>query len=333
MKAVLLTRYGGPSAVSLGEASKPVVGPRDVLVEVHAASVNPLDFKIRQGALRLIRRFRLPTVMGNDLAGTVVAKGSEVRRLKVGDKVFARVAKERLGALAEYAAVDESFCALKPQRLMMEEAAAVPLAALTAWQALHEELKILHGQKLLIPAGAGGVGTFAVQMARLAGVKVASTASGRGLDLVRSLGANLVVDYKNEVLKDRVEVLDAVFDTLGGKDLEQAFGLVRPGGAICSIAGIPEPQTARKMQAGMVLRSAFWLASRSLRTRARRAGVSYSYLFMRPDGEQLQHIGQLIDQGSLRVVVDQVFPFSEALEALAYVESGRAKGKVVIKIK
>lgn len=328
-----MTGYGTNDVVEQREMPRPVVGPRDVLIEVHAASLNPLDFKIREGKLRLIRRFPLPAILGNDLAGKVVEVGPAVTRFRPGDPVFARVGKDKLGAFAELAAVDEAFCAPKPASLSMEEAAGVPLVALTAWQALHEELGLRAGQKIFVPAGAGGVGGFAIQFAKLAGATVATTASPAGKALVEKLGADVVVDYRSERFEDRLSGYDAVFDTLGGDSLERSFGILRPDGVVCSIAGAPEPGTAEKMGAGLLVKLLFRLASVRPRRLARKAGVTYRYLFMRPDGEQLAAIGKLVDEGRVRVTIDRVFPFAEAKEALAYLETGRAKGKVILAVK
>jgi alcohol dehydrogenase len=328
-----MTGYGKNDMVERREMPEPEVGPTDVLVEVHAASVNPLDFKIRDGKLRLIRRMKFPAVIGNDLAGTVKRVGSRVTRFRVGDPVFARVDKDRLGAFAELAVIDERNGARKPASLSMAQAAAVPLVALTAWQALHEDLKLARGEKIFIPAGGGGVGSLAIPFAKLAGATVATTASPASEALVRHLGADVVVDYRSQRFEEVLRDYDAVFDTMGGDSLWRSFRILKRGGRICSIAGLPEPGTARQLGGGLAMRALFWLISLKLRRRAREHGVRYSYLFMRPDGEQLAAIGQLVESGKVPVTIDRVFPFAQAADALAYVETGRAKGKVIIQIR
>jgi alcohol dehydrogenase len=333
MRALVMTRYGRNDVVELREQPSPVPGPNDVLIEVHAAALNPIDYKIRLGQLRLIRKLTLPAVLGNELAGVVVGKGTAVTRFALGDEVYARVDKDRLGAFAEYAVVSEGCCALKPKSLSMAEAAAVPLAALTALQALREDLGVAAGYRLLIPAGAGGVGTFAIQLAKILGAHVATTASSAGRELVQKLGADVVIDYRNERFEDRLRDLDGAFDTLGGDELVRQFSVVRRGGRICSIAGVPEPGTADRIGASPAVRKLFWLASWATRRRAAQAGVTYIYLFMRPDGAQLAELAALIDAGRLRVVIDRVFPFAQGQAALAYLETGRAKGKVVLSMK
>jgi NADPH:quinone reductase-like Zn-dependent oxidoreductase len=293
--------------------------------------VNPVDFKFRQGKLRVILRPKLPFVLGNDLAGEVIAVGRDVKRFRVGDRVFARVAKNRGGAFAEEACVDDDYAALMPRELDFTAAAAVPLAGLTALQALRDELGVKPGQRVFISGGAGGVGTFAIQIAKWLGAHVTTTASNQGEALVRSLGADEVINYTTQDISKAGRIFDAGFDLIGGKTLELMFEVMRPGAKIVSIAAVPEPQTAMKDLGGSrALSALFWIASFGIRWRARRAGVSYRYLFMHPSGSDLAQLGELIERGTLKVIVDKIYPFAKVSEALAYVESGRAKGKVVV---
>lgn len=331
MRAYVLTRYGGPEGSLLMDVPAPTPGPRDILVQVEAAGLNPVDFKFREGKLRAILRPRLPLVLGNELAGEVVAVGDAVERFRMGDRVFARVAKDRAGAFAEQACVDEDYAALMPGNLDFTATAAVPLAGLTALQALRDELAIKPGQRVFISGGAGGVGTFAIQIAKWLGAHVTTTASKRGEALVRSLGCDEVIDY---TVRDVFSVegrFDAGFDLIGGKTLDQMFKIMKPGATIVSVAGMPEPQTAlRDLGRGRALAALFWLISLGVRSRARRAGVGYRYLFMHPSGSDLALLAELIEQGKLKVIVDRTYPFAEIAEALDYVEGGRAKGKVVV---
>src|ERR1700758_3998151 len=313
------------------DISPPTMRPGDILVEVRAAGLNPVDFKFRQGKLRAILRPKLPLVLGNELAGEIVAVGSDVKRFRVGDRVFARIAKDRGGAFAEKACVDEIHAAHMPRNLDFAAAGAVPLAGLTALQALRDELHVKPGQKVLISGGAGGVGTFAIQIAKWLGAHVTTTASKRGEALVRSLGCNEVIDYTVQDISKAEGQFDAGFDLIGGKTLDQMFGVMKPGARIVSVAAIPEPQTAiRDLGGRRALSAIFVLISYGIRSRARRAGISYRYLFMHPSGSDLALLAELVEQGKLKVIVDRTYPFAKIPEALDYVESGRAKGKVVV---
>lgn len=332
MRAFVLTRYGGPEAAELREVPIPAPGPGALRIRVHAAGLNPVDFKTREGKLKVIRRYPLPAVMGNELAGTVDACGPGVVGFAPGDRVYARVDKDDMGALAEYACVRAELVARMPARLDFDAAAGVPLAALTALQALRDELRVAPGQRIFIPGGAGGVGTFAIQLAKRFGATVATTASPRGEALVRRLGADIVVDYTQRRFEDELRDYDGVFDLLGGETLERSFAVVKRGGMVVSISGMPEPETARKDLGRGGLVPLFWLASFGTRRVAKRFGVRYRYLFMRPSGPDLAELARFIDAGELEVVIDRVVPLARVAEAFAYLESGRAKGKVVVRV-
>jgi NADPH:quinone reductase-like Zn-dependent oxidoreductase len=333
MKAVVIDRYGNNEVVRAGEMPEPELRDEDVLVQIHAASINPLDLKIRDGTLKTILPYRLPLILGNDLAGVVLRVGPGVRRFKPGDEVYARPDKDRIGAFAELIAMREDAVAIKPKRLTMEEAASIPLVSLTAWQALVERANLKPGQKLLIHAGSGGVGTTAIQLAKHLGAIVATTTSTANLDWVKGLGADIVIDYRKDDFATILRDYDVVLDTLGGEILEKSLRVLKPGGKLVSISGPPDPDFAREMGANWVLRLAMRLLSRRIRKSAKRLLVNYSFLFMRASGDQLREIGSLIDAGLIRPVVDRIFPFELTKEALAYVEKGRAKGKVVVKVR
>lgn len=333
MKAFLLTRYGGPDATELRDIPVPEAGRGEVLIRVHAAGLNPVDYKIRDGALKAIQPIPLPVVMGCELAGVVEKVGEGADRYKPGDRVFARVAKDRLGAFAEYAVVQQDLLARMPDGLDMATAAGVPLAGLTALQALRDEMQLKPGGQVFISGGAGGVGTFAIQIAKWLGARVVTTASSRGRALVQRLGADEVTDYTTERFQDRVSGMDGAFDLMGGETLDATFGVVRPGGIVVSIAGLPEPQTARKdLNFGPLMTAVFWFVSRKLRALARRRGVRYRFLFMRPSGAELGELAGLVAAGRLEPVVDRVFPFAEIAAAMDYLETGRAKGKVIVRM-
>jgi alcohol dehydrogenase len=333
MKAFVVDRYGRKSSVRAGDMPVPDLREDDVLVQIHAAGVNPLDSKIRDGEFKLILPYRLPLILGNDLAGVVVRVGSRVRRFKQGDEVYARPPMDRIGTFAEFIAINEAAVALKPKALSMEEAASIPLVALTVWQALIEKGQLKKGQKVLIHAGSGGVGTFAIQLAKHLGAIVATTASAANVGLMKQLGADIVINYKEDDFTAVLKDCDVVLDTQGGNTLERSLQVLKTGGKIIGIAGPPDPDFAKQMGASLFLNTVMRLLSYRIRRAAKRRGVTYSFLFMRADGDQLNRIATLIDSGAIRPVIDRIFPFASTPEALAYVETGRSKGKVVIKIR
>jgi len=305
----------------------------DVLVQIHAAGVNLLDSKIRNGEFKLILRYRLPLILGHDVAGVVVRVGSRVQRFKPGDEVYARPADGRIGAFAEFIAIKQDDVAMKPKALTMEEAASVPLVGLTAWQALIERANLKKGQKVLIHAGSGGVGTFAIQLAKHVGATVATTTSTANVDLVRSLGADIVIDYKKEDFAHVLRDYDVVLHSLDKVTLEKSLRVLKPGGQIISISGPPDADFARTIGASWVLKMIMGVLSYGIATKAKRLHAKYSFLFMRANGDQLAEITSLIDDGVIRPVVDRVFPFASTKDAMAYVEAGRAKGKIVVSLR
>lgn len=333
MKAFIVDSYGGPDHVRAGETPDPDVGENDVLVQVHAAGVNPVDSKIRNGEFKQILPNRLPLILGNEAAGVVVRIGSRVRRFKPGDKVYARPDKGRIGTFAEFFAIAEDDVAQKPNGLTMEEAASIPLVGLTAWQALVERANLKKGQKVLIHAGSGGVGTFAIQLAKHLGAIVATTASAANLDLVKRLGADTAIDYRKDDFETLLKDYDVVLNSLGSETLDKSLRVLKPGGKLISISGPPDPDFARDIGASWILRLAMRLLSYRIRRKSRRRHVRYSFLFSTASGDQLRQIGSLIDSGVIRPVVDRIFPFESTKEAMAYVETGRAKGKVVVKLR
>jgi NADPH:quinone reductase-like Zn-dependent oxidoreductase len=331
MKAFIVDRYGKKDNVRIGEMPTPTLRDDEVLVQVLAAGVNPLDAKIRDGEFKLLLKYKMPLILGHDLAGVVTKVGSRVRQFKVGDEVYARPADYRIGAFAEYIAVKEADLAIKPKNLTMEQAASVPLVALTVWQALIERAKVKKGQKVLIHAGAGGVGTIAIQLAKHLGATVATTTSAANVELVKSLGADIVIDYKKDDFATQLEGYDVVLNSLDAKTLAKSVRVLKPGGQLISISGPPDPAFAKQLGSAF-LGVVMTLLSRSIRGAAAKVGATYSFLFMRASGSQLQEITPLIEAGIIRPVVDRVFPFESMKDAIAYVETGRAKGKVVVQI-
>ncbi len=333
MKAFILDRYGKKQALRLGDIPEPVPGPDDAVVEVEAAGLNLLDSKIWDGGFKPILPYKTPLVLGHDLAGTVIKVGAQVRRFKAGDAVYVRPRDGQIGTFAERIAVKESDLALKPANLSMAQAASIPLVGLTAWQVLVERAQIKPGQKVLIHAGSGGVGTFAIQLAKHLGATVATTASAANATMVKELGADVVIDYRRQKFEDELSGYDVVLNSLDATTLEKSLKVLKPGGKLISISGPPDPAFARAQGLNAVLRLVLRLLSAGIRRKAKRAGVDYSFLFMRADGQQLGRITKLIEDGTIRPVVDRVFPFEQLNDAFAYIDTGRAKGKVVVTLK
>lgn len=328
MRAFVVDRYKEP--LRKAEVPEPVVGERDVLVQVQAAGLNVLDEKIRSGAFKSFLRYRLPQVMGNDVAGTVIGVGAGVRGFTLGDQVYARPDKDRIGTFAERIAVAEADLALKPTTISIEEAGSLPLVALTAWQALVERGNVRPGQRVLIHAGAGGVGTIAIQLAKHLGATVATTVSPGNADFVRELGADHVIDYRNQDFEQLLDGYDLVLDSLGGKNLEKSLRVLRPGGKAIGIAEPPDPAFAREAGLNPVLRLAIAALSRKIRRQAKKLGVTYEFLFMRASGDQLRQVSALVDSGVLRPVVGRVFDFDETVQAMQSLGKGGIRGKAVI---
>ncbi|REJ14536.1 MAG: NADPH:quinone reductase [Caldibacillus debilis] len=332
MKAMIIDRYG-KVPLKLADMPVPTLGENDVLAEIFAASINPVDFKIRDGKLRMLIKYDMPLILGNDFSGVVKQVGSRVKKFKVGDEIYGRAVKDRIGTFAEYIAIDEDAIALKPKNLSFEEAASIPLVGLTSYQALHDILKLSAGQKVLIHAGSGGVGTFAIQLAKSMGAYVATTTSEAGFQLVKNLGADLIINYRNEDFAKILQNYDAVFDTIGGKTLEKSFRVVKSGGQIVSIAGLPNARFGKEYGAGFFKTSLFRIATLKITKLEKQYNVKYTYLFMKPSGEQLSIITDLMESEKIKPVIDRIFPFEDAQKAIEYSESGRAKGKIILKIK
>lgn len=333
MKAFILESYGANRALQLAEVPEPQLRDDEVLVQVHAAGVNQLDSKIKDGQFKLILPYRLPLILGHDVVGVVVKAGPRVRQFKPGDEVYARTDDFRIGTFAEFVPVKESSLAPKPKGLTMEEAASIPLVGLTAWQALVETATLSKGQRVFIQAGSGGVGTFAIQLARHLGATVATTTSAANFELVRSLGADVVIDYRTQDFEDVLHDYEVVLNSQDGKTLGKSLRVLKGGAKLISISGPPDPAFGRNIAAPAFVRLVMRLLSSGIRRRARGRGIDYSFLFMRANGGQLREITRLIEAGAIRPVVDKVFAFESTNEALAYSEAGHAKGKVVIKIR
>jgi NADPH:quinone reductase-like Zn-dependent oxidoreductase len=333
MKAFIINKYSKTEKLQLSEVAHSLVNDNEVLVQIYASSVNQLDTKLKSGEFKLILPYKFPLILGHDVAGIVTKVGSKVSRFKVGDEVFARPRDFSIGTFAEYIAINENDLAIKPKNISMEAAASIPLVALTVWQAFVEKANLQKGQKVFIQAGSGGVGTFAIQLAKYLGATVATTTSVNNFDLVKRLGADVVIDYKTQDFETILKDYDLVLHSQDEKTLEKSLTILKPNGKIISISGPPDVAYANDFGLPWFMKIAMRLLSYKIKQKAKKLNVDYSFLFMQANGKQLSEIGKLIEANSIRPVVDKVFPFAELNEAMSYVSSGRAKGKVVIKVK
>lgn len=333
MKALILKSYGGLDKVEFAEIPRPAIKPDEILVQVHAAGLNPVDYMIPRGAFKPLMPIQLPHVVGSDLAGIVVETGSRVTRFKPGDEVFASIFDLPSGSLAEFAAVPEHAAAHKPANLDFVQAASVPMVGLTSWQAMRERMQLEPGQRVFIPAGSGGIGTFAIQLAKHLGAIVGTTTSGANVELVRGLGADEMVDYTKHDAEQVLQGYDAILGTVRGDALEKSLAILKPGSKVVSLIGPPDAGFARARGMNFFMKIVFSLLSAKIIRRAKQHDASYAFLFVRPDGRQLAEIGELLAAGKIRPVIDTVFPFAQAKDGLAYLERGRAKGKVVVQLR
>lgn len=333
MKALILKRYGKSDQLAFADIPRPAIKPNEILVQVHAVGLNPIDNKIPTGAFKPIIKLQLPATMGSDVAGVVVEVGNRVTKFNVGDAIFASVFDLGTGTLAEFAVVPEYAAAPKPANLDFVEAASIPMVGLTAWQALKERAQVKPGQKVFIPAGSGGIGTFAIQLAKYLGAQVGTTTSTANVNLVKRLGADEVIDYKQQEFEDVLRGYDVVLGTVMGDGVKKSLQILNPNASVVSLIGPPDAAFARARGMNFVMKFIFGLLSRKIINQARQRGAEYSFLFVHPDGRQLAEIGKLLEESHIRPVIDRVFPFTQTKEALAYLDAGRAKGKVVVQLR
>lgn len=332
MKALTFKRYGKSPDIGLTDIPRPTLKADELLVQVHAAGLNPIDNMIPTGMFKPVLHFQLPATLGSDLAGVVTEVGSNVTRFKPGDAVFASIFDLGTGAIAEFAVVPERAAALKPANLSFVQAASIPMVGLTSWQALKERVNLQPGQKIFIPAGSGGIGTFAIQLAKHLGARVGTTTSTANVELVRALGADEVVDYKAQEFEMVLRDYDAVLGTVRGDAIEKSMSIVRPGSQIVSLIGPLDAAFARVKRLNVLLTFVFGLMSRKIIRLAKKRNLHYSFLFVHPNGAQLAEIGRLLEGQQIQPVIDRVFPFEKAKDALEYLAQGRAKGKVVVQV-
>lgn len=331
MKAAMIHEYGQKN-IEVAETAMPKIREKDVLVKIAAASINPIDLKTKDGKMKMLLTYKMPLILGSDFSGTVMEVGEGVTDYLVGDKVYGRVQKDRIGTFSEYLAVAQTDIALMPKNISYEEAAAIPLVGLTSYQALYEVMQLTDQDKVLIQAGSGGIGTIAIQLAKLSGAYVATTTSEKNAAFVKALGADKVIDYHKENFEDVLTEYDYVFDTMGGEILEKAFKIVKPKGKVVTLSGIPNRGFAQEYGLPIWKQGVLALASRKFTKLAKAADASYHFLFMRPDGQQLARLTELIEDGKLRPIIDRVIPFDDIQTAFDYSASGRAKGKIIIKM-
>ncbi|WP_264989140.1 NADP-dependent oxidoreductase [Lysinibacillus piscis] len=332
MNAALINHYG-QKQLEIKKVAMPKISADDVLVEIHAASINPIDFKVRDGKLKMLLKYNMPLILGNDFSGVVIQVGRNVTAFKVGDEVYGRPRKSRIGTFAEYIAIHQDDIAMKPKNVSFEEAAAIPLVGLTTYQAFHDIMQLKPTDKILIQAGSGGVGTFAIQLAKVMGAYVATTTSAKNEAFVKDFGADRIIDYTTEKFEDVLTDYDYVYDTLGGEALKNAFKILKPGGKIVSLSGIPNYRFAKEYGLNIWKSFILKLATRKLTALEKQHKVQYHFLFMKPSGAQLAIIRELIEAQKIKPIIDRVVSFPDIQKAFDYAESGRAKGKVIIKIK
>jgi NADPH:quinone reductase-like Zn-dependent oxidoreductase len=332
MKAFTIQRYSKTDHLEMADVPTQIIKEDEVLVEIHSASVNQLDNKLKSGEFKMMLPYKFPLILGHDVAGIVIKVGSKVTKFKVGDEIFSRLPDFQIGAFAEYVAINENFVAPKPKNISMEEAASVPLVGLTVWQAF-EKANLKKGQKVFIQSGSGGVGTFAIQLAKHLGAFVATTTSEKNFELVKDLGAGLVIDYKTQDFENMLTDYDLVLNSQDQKTLEKSMRILKPGGKVISISGPPDVDFAKKLGLNFFLKAVMFLLSFQTKKLAKQQKTDYSFLFMEANGNQLNEISKLIESGIIKPTIDKIFPFEQTNDALNYVDSGRAKGKVIIKIK
>lgn len=333
MKAYTIDRYSREDTLKLVDIAEPVVQENDVLIQIHSASINQLDLKLKHGEFKMVFSYKFPLVLGHDVSGIVTRVGTNVSNFNVGDEVYARAADYRIGTFAEYIALHEDNVALKPKNISMEEAASIPLVALTVWQAFVEKAKLSKGQSVFIQAGSGGVGTIAIQLAKHLGATVATTTSAAHIDFVKSLGADVVIDYKSQNVEAILKDYDLVLNSQDEKTLEKSLRILRPGGTVISISGPPDIAFAKEAGLSWIIKTGIYFMSRKVKNRAKESQVVYSFLMMKANGKQLSEITNLIETGVIHPVVDKVFSFEHLNDAIAYLATGHAKGKVVVKMR
>jgi NADPH:quinone reductase-like Zn-dependent oxidoreductase len=333
MKAFIVKKYGKKEKLEFLDVAEPTLAQDEVLIQVYAAGVNVIDLKIRDGDFKRILPHKTPFTLGYDVAGIIMQIGNNVTKFKVGDEVYSSPRSNRAGTFAELVAVNQVDIALKPKNLSMEEAASIPLVGLTAWQVLVERTNVKKGQKVFIQAGSGGVGTFAIQLAKHLGAYIATTTSVDNFEMVKKLGADVIIDYRKDDFETILKEYDVVLNSQNEETLQKSLRILKKGGSAISITGPADVDFAKVIKANFIVQMVIYFMSRKIQNLAKKLDVRYSFLFMRANGQQLSQIAKLIESGVIKPVIDKVFPFEQTNEALGYVGAGRSKGKVVIKVR
>ena len=333
MKAVVMTKYGAEDVIQIHDFPQPKISNDEVLVEVCSVGVNPIDIKLRKGEMKPLLTYKLPVIIGADLAGKVLEVGSRVTRFKKGDEVYTSLSTSKMGAFAEYVAVKEQDLSLKPKNLTFNEAASLPMVGLTGYQALHEVAKVKPGQKVFVEAGSGGIGTFAIQLAKALGAEVATTTSTENVEWVRNLGADHVVNYQKQKFEDVISNYDVVFHSVDREPTTRGFNVLKSGAHLLSIVGPPDFKFAKRLGLNIFEQMVCSLLGWKVTKLSKKTGVRYTFVFVEPSGKQLGEIKSLVENGKIKPVVDRVFPMEQVKEAFAYVALGRTKGKVVLKVR
>ena len=333
MKAVTIAKYGDDSVIQIANLPKAKINSNQVLVEVYSAGLNPIDVKIRKGEMKPLLNFKFPLILGTDFSGKVVEAGSQIKKFKVGDDVYGSFNTSSMGAFAEFVAVSEEDLSFKPKNLSFDEAASIPLVGLTVYQALKDFAKIKAGQKVFIQAGSGGIGTFAIQFAKAFGAEVATTTSEKNVEWVQKLGADHVINYNNEKYNEVLKNYDVFLNSVDGEPIERGLEILKSGGHLLSVVGPPDKKFAKQLKLNFFFQMIMGLIGWKINRLSKNKGVDYNFVFVTPSGAQLDEIRKLIEDGKINPVIDKVFPFDQAKEAMAYIAQGRTKGKVVLKIK
>ena len=331
MQSLMITKYGDlNTSLEIQEVPIPTIGPNQILIKTHAASFNPLDYKIVRGDFKAIRKIQFPRGIGRDVSGVIEKVGEKVQKLQIGDKVYSRIDENFVGTMAEYVISNATDVALMPSNLNYGEAASIPLAGLTVYQSLIDIAKLSSGENILIHAGSGGVGTIAIQLSKHLGANVTTTTSTNNVDMVKNLGADKVIDYTKQSFLDVNEKYDIVYDTLGGQHTVDSFKVLKENGRVVSIAGELDDITAEQLGLNKFIRFILSMKARKVKKAASRINASYRFYLMSPNGKQLNELAKLYEKESIKPVIDNIYTFEESIAAIDYLSKGRAKGKVVI---
>lgn len=333
MKAVVMNKYGDEKEIQVINIPKPQIQNDEVLVEVYSAAINPIDLKIPKGQMKPLLSYKLPLILGTDISGKIIEVGSSITRFKIGDEVYAGLSTSKMGAFAEYVSVKENELSLKPKNLNFEEAASIPLVGLTVYQALHDIAKVTTGQKVFIKAGSGGIGSFAIQFAKALGAEVATTTSSKNSQFVQQLGADHIIDYHKEKFENILSNYDVVLDSVDGEPVTRGLEILKPGGHLLSVVGPPDAKFAKAAGLNLLFQWVCGLLGWNINRLSKKIGAHYTFVFVKPNGIQLEKIKDLIENEKIKPVIDRVFPMDQVREALSYVSLGRTKGKVVLKMR